>query len=94
MARRARRPRLTPKAPPLVIVEWADAEGDNRWMDRNELEEFAASDSNIVRTVGWLVKTTKDALILTSTMAVNDDGKNDVNRIPRGMVRKVINLYA
>jgi hypothetical protein len=94
MPRKAAPKRRKASEPPLVIVEWADAEGDNRWMSANDLEDFAASDTNVVRTVGWLVKRTKTDLILTSTMALHDDDTNDVNRIPRGMVRKVINLYA
>lgn len=90
---RAKR-RRNPKTPPLVIVEWVDAEGSGDWINGDEeLQEFLDSSSNVVRTVGWLIRRTKDYLVLASTMA-QDEGKNDTNRIPSGMVKKVINLYA
>ena len=76
----------------LVLVEWIDAESDDRWLDLSDLENEPLP---IIKTVGFIVRETKDVL----TLAMNYDEKNEkiscLMSIPKGgMIKRVTQLKA
>lgn len=69
----------------LVAIEWEDAVdlATDQWNDVQEWEYTPC----IVRTVGYVLKETKEGYILTSSM--HDAQTGPVNQIPRAMVRSI-----
>lgn len=51
---------MTQKRPKLLYVEWADATTDDGWNSEHTLE------SHIIKSVGFLIKTTKRDIILAA----------------------------
>jgi hypothetical protein len=49
-----------PEKKKLLYVEWADATTDDGWKDTHDLE------SHIIRSVGFLIKTTKRDIIIAA----------------------------
>lgn len=70
----------------LVYIEWVDAVADIGW------EEGSKADIHAVRTVGFVVSETADAICIAST--VSHDNSNARMHIPKAWIkkRKVINL--
>lgn len=76
----------------LVHVEWDDPNAlaiGTGWLTREQVE---GSIPFRVRTVGWIVKETKDLLILAAQQTVPSEGYEDnfdlVMRIPKAVIRK------
>lgn len=75
------------KSPKLVMVKWIDAfHLDNGWMFGAD-PEF---DNNPVFTTGFLMKETKDGLLISQTWFEEDCA--NVIGIPKGMVLNIIEL--
>jgi len=71
---------MTKKQPKLMYVEWVDAVADVGW--NYEVEETKIS---LIKSVGWLVRETKDEIVLAA-----DYSEGDTNRrmaIPKSWVR-------
>lgn len=71
----------------LVLVEWEDAAliDSGTWVDRQGAE---ASKPVIFQSVGWLYELAPDAVTITDTTGA--DLMSPRNRIPIGMVRKLV----
>ena len=68
------------KQPKLMYVEWVDAVADVGWD-----YEVEATKISLVKSVGWLVRETKDEIVLAA-----DYSDGDTNRrmaIPKSWVR-------
>lgn len=77
--------------PPLVRVLWEDAcclDPDQRWVEHGEHKYRPL----LVETVGFLLYSGKEGVILTSAWSAECIGPRD--QIPRAMVRKVTTLKA
>ena len=71
---------MTKKQPKLMYVEWVDAVADVGW--NYEVEDTKIS---LIKSVGWLVRDTKDEIVLAA-----DYSEGDTNRrmaIPKAWVR-------
>lgn len=71
---------MTKKQPKLMYVEWVDAVADVGW--DYEVEQTKVS---LIKSVGWLVRETKDEIVLAA-----DYSDGDTNRrmaIPKSWVR-------
>jgi len=78
---------LTKEIPvPLVSILWDDADATNEWT--NEIPE--EDDGDLVHTIGFLVKTTKQSYYIAHTVYLDENDQLTFNgrlRIPKGMVR-------
>lgn len=79
------------QAPRLVLVEWEDASAtdDQTWLARDGAPDMPPV---IFQQVGWLIEETDAHVILTC--ALSDKLMAARDRIPRGMVRRIIGLNA
>lgn len=71
---------MTKKQPKLMYVEWVDAVADVGWD-----YEVEATKISLIQSVGWLVRETKDEIVLAA-----DYSEGDTNRrmaIPKSWVR-------
>lgn len=73
----------------LVSVKWEDATGVSRWQSREYAEALIPYQCE---SVGWIIKDTKDVLTLAATRDLVEGQLNDVNLIPKAMVREIIDL--
>ena len=75
-----------------VLVIWHDAYArvNNEWIDKTELTDEPC----VIQTVGWLLATGPKSKHLTvyQSGSREDDDVDNVIKIPRGMVKKVIPL--
>lgn len=78
-------------SPPLVEVEWEDAcclDPNERWVDHGANKYVPL----IVKSIGYLLYSGKEGIILTAAWSPDCTGPRD--QIPQGMVRKVRKLKA
>jgi hypothetical protein len=75
--------------PRLVLVEWEDASAtdESTWLARESAPDMPPV---IFQQVGWLIEQTDAHLILTC--ALSDKLMAARDRIPAGMVRKIVPL--
>lgn len=66
---------------PLIVVEWKDAQTSHGWEDETESDVSLPT----VVTVGFLIKDTPDAFLISSTVG-QDKTNNSRLLIPKGMV--------
>lgn len=66
---------------PLVLIEWKDAQTSHGW----ETEMDADTLLPTVLTVGFLIRETQDAFLVSSTIGL-DKTNNSRLLIPKGMV--------
>ena len=64
----------------LTQVDWIDAQTDHGWKKRSEINDTLEPTT----TVGFLVKQTKKAVVIAST--ISDEYSNAQFVIPRGMI--------
>lgn len=70
------------KPPKLVTVEWVDAHSEDAWTDIEEIDNSPM----VCRTVGYLIKETKQTVSVAGT--VSDDGQACcIMHIPRAWIR-------
>ena len=68
----------------LVIVEWVDAHTGHGW----ERDDEADGEGSIVYTVGFLVRSTRQAVTVASTTDRKGSNNSRIT-IPRGMVKAI-----
>ena len=68
---------------PMVHVMWEDAHTDSSWEEASDVK----CNPIYVTTVGFLFRSTDDAIIVISSYS--DEAITDRTRIPRGMVRNI-----
>jgi len=76
---------------PLVLIEWIDASSRASWVDLKEIIEWAetADEDFRVHEVGWLIRETKDYILLCPQIG-KDDVLGNSMKIPKGAwLRKV-----
>lgn len=73
---------------PLVYLEWADAISDTGWMKEETLFEWGKTDDWIVKNVGWLLKETKEYILLTSKYSEITKEWGLMHKIPTTWIKK------
>lgn len=77
---------LKPKPTRFVYVEWADATGRAGWMDTETQEHYDFSPM-IIRSIGILVRETKEYLVICHSKS-DHDHVNGYISIPKGWITK------
>ena len=72
---------------PLVYITWIDAESDNGWEDESALDAWIKKE-RLVHDVGWLVRESKDSVIIVNQLCTDGDTGNRT-KIPRGMIKEI-----
>ena len=71
-----------------VLVEWTDAEGEERaWVDKEEVERDMDKCPQTVITIGFLLHSSDTHITLIGSNG--DSQYGDINKIPRGMVKTI-----
>lgn len=76
----------------LIYIEWCDALTNKGWRTREEAEFWADTDDWIVRSGGWLIKETKEYILLAlSWNPQNQYEENqfgNLHKIPKTWIKK------
>ena len=75
--------------PQIVYIEWVDSSTAHGWR-----KEYSPGPLDCV-SVGFLVKSTRDRVVITDSWAKMEDGKDDphcVSEIPRCAIKKIVKL--
>jgi len=70
----------------LVIVKWRDIVGDDSWQS---IKEGTALKPQAFISMGWLLRETKDVIVIASCYSPDDDTVGGVTSIPRGAVDSI-----
>jgi len=84
-----------PKEASLTYLEWEDAVSEASWFTEEGLKNWIASAEQLVRQVGWIVKETKNYIVLVSRLCAVGSGLQDygmLQKIPKTWIRTHINL--
>ena len=75
----------------LIYIEWDDpSSSKSLWVDKEEAEEFGKKIETIVKTSGWLIKETKDYIVLVDYWSPADDTTNDLFNYLHKILKKNI----
>lgn len=71
---------------PHTMIEWEDASGvaSGAW---NRMDDIKALKTTMIRSIGWIVKETKDEVVLVSSVSSSNLGHGEMC-IPIGCVRR------
>lgn len=75
---------------PLVLIKWKDAQSSASWEEKDEIDKWAEEDY-IVNDVGFIIKTTKNNIILCSQIGA-DGSFGNKTKIPKGWVIEKIKI--
>lgn len=81
----------------LVYLEWEDAVATAEWMFHDELEQWTKDTKMTVQEVGWIIKETKEYIVMVGRLADYDgDGFTDkfgaIQKIPKTWIRNRVDL--
>lgn len=81
----------------LIYIEWDDAaNGNPHWLTLEEVIEWAEEAEWLVKQTGWIVKETKEYILLSSGLQTADDYSKSnylgAMRIPKCCIKKRIDL--
>jgi len=76
----------------LLYIEWCDATSKvGPWVTKQEAIDWADSEHWVVKCVGWVVKETKEYLLLCQQMSPTDDYTQEqlgtIYKIPKTWIR-------
>lgn len=74
-----------------VLVEWLDSRGMDWWVPRDEAEACSISK---ITSVGWLIQSHKDRIVLSGDSTQSDEQEGRVIAIPRGCIIRMVDLEA
>jgi hypothetical protein len=73
-----------------VEVVWLDAETKSGWQDISEAEADFDSTATVCHNIGYLVHENESHVVLIS--GYNDSEYSEVTKIPRGMVKSMVEV--
>jgi len=74
---------------PFVIVDWTDACSRAGWMNEGEISDFIKDKAFETKNAGWLVRETKDFLMVAARISFADDMFGLVEKLPKRMVKRI-----
>jgi hypothetical protein len=74
---------MAPTLKDMVLVEWRDIVGDDSWQST---KTGTALKPQTFLSVGWLLRRTKEAVVIASCYSPDDDTVGGVTSFPRGAV--------
>jgi hypothetical protein len=72
----------------LIYLEWCDAISNTGWMTEKQALRWAEEDQWLVKNVGWIIKETKEYLVLSSKYSEETKEFGLLHKIPKTWVRK------
>jgi hypothetical protein len=89
-----RRRRADALKPPfqLVVVEWEDASNIGGWGDLEQAQRFESDFDYHCTNIGYLIRDDAECVIVAARASGDFGAVGLVERIPRGMVQRVIPL--
>lgn len=81
----------------LIYIEWCDAvNGNPHWLTKDQVIEWAEEGEWIVKQTGWLVKETKEYILLGFGLregdAYSESNFLGAMQIPKGCIKKQVDL--
>jgi hypothetical protein len=80
------------KTPPLVLVNWEDAYSRQNWIADEDVDENFLDEAYNCTMVGYLIRNHKDYIVVAARASGDGLTYGLLQRIPRGMVRKIRKL--
>jgi len=82
------------KVKPLIYIEWGDAISNTGWVSEDDAVAWADSEDWIVKNIGWVVKETKDYILLAGKYSEGSEEWGLVHKIPKTWIktRKTIKI--
>ena len=77
-----------------MYIEWGDAISNTGWMEKNDAIDWGENSDWIVKNVGWLLKETKEYILLAAKYSEGSKEYGLLHKIPKTWIRerKEINL--
>lgn len=77
-----------------IYIEWCDAtSNENAWRTVDEAIEWANNENWVVKNMGWLIKKTKEYVLITTKMSDENDWSEmqvgSIFKIPTTWIRKL-----
>ena len=72
----------------LLMVTWQDAISDGGWTPKKEVKEMLP----LILSVGWLVRKTRQVVILHADAGRDDEDTNRRVEIPRSLIREIVEI--
>jgi len=75
----------------LIYIEWCDALTNPNWFEKQEALDWAEDEEYgnwIVREVGWLLKDSKEMIVIASGWNKYEDKFVNLHKIPKTWIRK------
>jgi nitrous oxidase accessory protein NosD len=76
----------------LVLVKWHDACNTGEWHTDQEVDEWLKDSSFECENVGYLIRETKDFIVLAARVSWGDKQYGLLEKLPRKMIDKIITL--
>jgi len=77
---------------PLIYLDWCDAMANiSSWTTEDDAIEWAENGEGLVKQVGWLIKETKNYLLIADRLGHINSGSTDLGgvfKIPTRWVKK------
>lgn len=73
----------------IVEVYWQDAQSQDGWVS---IEEAVNDSLPMIRTVGYLLKETKELIVVTMQLDTKNDKTSMVMTIPRAWIKRIKRL--
>lgn len=76
----------------LIYIEWGDAISNTGWMPLDEALKWGKDEHWLVKNVGWLLKETKDYILLAAKYSDGSSEYGLLHKIPKTWIKKKIEL--
>lgn len=77
---------------PLIYIEWCDAYGNSAWFTEKEAIAWGEGDDWVNKQVGWLLKETKEYMVIASRWQNAQEQWGHLQKIPKTWIRERITL--
>lgn len=83
-----------PASYPLIYIEWGDAISNTGWMSVEEAKRWGKEQHWLVKNIGWLLKETKDYILLAAKYSDENQDYGLLHKIPKTWIktRQVVKL--
>ena len=72
----------------LVYLEWGDAISNTGWMSKEDALEWGEEQHWLVKNVGWLLKETKDYILLAAKYSDGSGEYGLLHKIPKTWIKR------
>lgn len=72
----------------LIYIEWGDAISNTGWMDKEDAIKWGEEEHWLVKNIGWLLKETKDYILLAAKYSDGSGEYGLLHKIPKTWIKK------